>query len=68
MSKNLDLNTTARKNLEKQHLNTTYLDNVTISKLECIHFNPTEIIYRYRIFQNRRTKKTRNTLALKRFT
>jgi hypothetical protein len=27
-SKNLDLNTTARKNLEKSHLNTTYLDNV----------------------------------------
>ncbi len=28
MSNNLDLNTTARKNLEKEHLKTTYLDNV----------------------------------------
>lgn len=31
MSKNLDLNTTARKNIDKSHLNTTYLDNVQIS-------------------------------------
>lgn len=31
MSNNLDLNTTARKTMEKQHLNTTYLDNVFLN-------------------------------------
>lgn len=31
MSNNLDLNTTARKNFEKQHLNTVYLDNVVFN-------------------------------------
>lgn len=38
MSKNLDLNTTARKNLEKQHLNTTYLDNVIFASFLILEF------------------------------